>query len=1012
MYLTEGAVDICGFRPFLKGSFLVIFLLPPLFSGNVEDADLRSREKLPHQYSIMEWTIDDGLPSNFIRNIIQTTDGFLWIATGRGLSRFDGVSFTTIDRKSFPILLSNDISPLLEDSEGNLWFGTYGGGLYKFQDDTLSCITDDMGLPSNYVLSLAEDSSGTIWVGTDGEGLAKILPDTLIRYSEADGLSRHVNALTVDQDNVLWVGTRNGIYTYHNGLFSNFHANDQLPSLTVFDLYAHEGTILVATVLGLASVNNGKVEYIHINGNQHEIRSVIQNQKGEIWIGTWDYGVYRISATSVANYVHIGRGRGGDVQTVMSDREGNIWIGTEQGGIVRLRDEVFTAYTEDDGLPNNFITSVTEGPDGKIWIGGEGGLTYLTGTEINMFDFGDLASDEMITSVYVDRKSTVWCGTRSGKLLKITDGQPSLVELPDMIQTAVYATYVDRSNALWIGTSVGLYHLENGDFSIYRSHDEGITNNDVRAIVEDNEGTIWIGTSYGLNSYSNGVFNQYTSSDGLSNEIIVSLHADADNDIWVGTFGGLNRFRDGRFTVLTSEHGLPDDAIANIIDDGYGYLWIGGRSGITRINKAELNNFLDGNIPSITTKVFGRSHGLKSDQIRITLNPSAWKAQDGTLWFATDEGVAMVNPSVIRPNPIAPPVQIISTRVDRTVKTGFRSISPLELSTDHNEIEISYAAPTFINPSNVAFMYKLEGLSTDWVDAGTRRSAYFSKLPPGDYTFRVIAANEDGIWNELGASLALVVLPPYWMTWWFRSMIVFLFLCTGPAIYFHRVSSLNKKHTQQQEFLMRLIDSQEAERKRIAADLHDSLGQNIIIIKNRALLGKKAGSDKEMLSEQLDEIERTATAALVDMRKISHNLRPFNLERFGLTETIAHSVKDADASSGIGFRTELDTIDNLLPPAHEIHLFRIVQEALNNILKHSEAASASVSITRESASLHLSVSDNGRGFDAAKDTPRRGIGLKDIEQRVSLIGGHMTIDSRPGNGTILTVIVPVSEKSS
>jgi signal transduction histidine kinase/sugar lactone lactonase YvrE len=981
---------------------LALFLLVP--SGRC----VHSREKFPHQYSIMAWTTEDGLPDNNVHDILQTRDGFLWIATESGLSRFDGVSFATIDRRTHPILLTNRISTLFEDSKGNLWFGTHGGGLYKFAGDSLSRLTHEMGLPSDYVLALAQDSAGAIWVATDGKGLGRVLPDTVIAYAEAEGISRNVNALYVDGKNTLWIGTADGINIFRNDSLSVFGGNGRLPSQHVQDILEHDGAIWIATSGGLATMHDGEVKITKVADKALDVTSITSDRVGNIWIGTRQYGAFRISPHSTANFIHGDPAKGGDVSVVYTDREGNIWLGTERAGLIRLRDEVFTPFTTLDGLPDNFTTCVTEA-GGKMWIGSAGGLTSFEKEKVRTHRPGRIPFDQLVQTVCVDNAGTVWFGTRSGRLMKMVNDIPVEVNIPRSADSPIWAVYADSKGALWVGTRKGLIHLHDGKVTKYTKQDGGLSNDDVRTIGEDKNGTLWFGTSYGLNEFAHGKFRQHTWKTGLSNDVVVSLYADAAGDIWVGTLGGLNRLRNGKAAAITMQHGLPDDAIACILEDDRGYFWIGGGKGISRIKKADLNAFLDGNQSRVSIRVFGTADGLRDVRVRTAMQPTGWKATDGSLWFATNEGVAMIDPATLTSNSRTIPVHIVSVRVDRSSRP---TDEPLDLSADHNEVEIGYSAPTFANPSRVAFRYKLEGLSTNWVEAGTRRTAFFSKIPPGEYTFRVLAANEDGVWNETGASLAFVVHPPFWMTWWFMSIGVLMFLSVGPAIYFRRVTQLKRKHATQQEFARRLIASQEAERKRIAAELHDSLGQNIIIIKNRAHLGKQAGDDRESVSEQLDEIAKTATATLDDMRKIAYNLRPLNLERFGLTDTIVQTVKDVGAATSISLKADVENIDQLLPPESEMHLFRIIQEALNNIVKHARATTGSVSVKAVNGAIQLDVRDNGRGFEPAKDSQARGFGLDDIAQRVSIVSGSLSIESLPEKGTNLTVTLPLPEKKA
>jgi signal transduction histidine kinase/ligand-binding sensor domain-containing protein len=996
---------------FLLAGVLSIFLIQPavIVKGWAEEID--EHEKKPNQYSSMVWTVESGLPDNVINDILQTRDGFLWIATDNGLSRFDGFTFDTIDRKTHPALQSSRISTLLEDQSGNLWFGTFGGGLYTVKKDTLLRFSDKEGLPSNYVSSLAEDSKGTVWVGTDGEGLGMVLSDTVVTVPASAGVARNIFSLAYTQDDVLWIGTQDGIFQHRDSVFTEYPSNDKLPETYVLDLFCDdEGIMWAATSSGVTSIREGVAEQVKLTDAPVHVKSVTKDENGHIWIAGVGFGVYRISEKSTEKYSHNDPAAVLDINVVYNDREGNIWLGTVNSGLIQLRDEVVTTFSVSEGLPHELVHSVSEGKPGELWIGGAGGLTRLAGSNATTYEPGPSAAEKHVFSVFAEKDGDIWAGTRTNRLMKLVDGKLTDAGLPDRVNSVVWVVYSDQSGTVWAGTNNGLYRLRNGEIERFTANVDELTNNDVRSITQSKDGTIWIGTSFGLNAYKNGKFTHYTHEAGLSDLIIVSLHADEEGDIWAGTYGGLHRIRNGIPGVITMEHGLPYDMISTILEDDSGYLWLGGKSGISRINKAEVNAFMDGHISSVSARLFGRAEGMKNENVRMSLQPSGWRAEDGTLWFATDNGVAMIDPSSVRKNMEPPPVQILNARVDGESGDVFRPAEQLILPTLHNQVEIAYAAPTFKRPGEVTFRYMLDGLHSDWVDAGNRRSAYFSRIPPGKYTFRVIAANEDGIWNETGVSLPVYVHPPFWMTWWFITLSVVLFLTIGPVIYYRRVSALERMQMQQQEFTMKLIDSQEKERMRIAGELHDSLGQNIIVIKNRALMATQEGAGNSVIAEQLDEISRTASETLEEMRKISYNLRPFNLERFGLTRSISRAVEDVIESTNIRFTQKIDPVDNILKPEAEIHIFRIVQEAINNILKHSKAKNASVTVRKMAGSVQLTIRDDGTGFVIVSDAKQNGIGLENLRQRAGLVGGTLTIHSRPGNGTTLNLVVPVSEE--
>jgi signal transduction histidine kinase len=297
------------------------------------------------------------------------------------------------------------------------------------------------------------------------------------------------------------------------------------------------------------------------------------------------------------------------------------------------------------------------------------------------------------------------------------------------------------------------------------------------------------------------------------------------------------------------------------------------------------------------------------------------------------------------------------------------------------------------------FRYRLEGLDDRWTEAGNRRAANYSYLPPGDYTFRVVAANSDGVWNEAGASLHIVVVPPFWRTWWFFSLTAAMLGAAAVMIYRRRVSHLHRKHAEQEAFSRQLIESQERERKRIAAELHDSLGQSLIIIKNRALMGLSRPDDQARAIAQMEEISSAASQSIAEVREIARNLHPYQLDRLGLTKAIESIVKKASASCDIGFSMEIDDIDGALSKESEISLYRIVQESINNIMKHAEATSARVSIARNDSGIEVRIEDDGKGFQTSVE--RRGFGLIGIAERAKMLGADFDIQSQPGKGTTM-----------
>jgi signal transduction histidine kinase len=389
---------------------------------------------------------------------------------------------------------------------------------------------------------------------------------------------------------------------------------------------------------------------------------------------------------------------------------------------------------------------------------------------------------------------------------------------------------------------------------------------------------------------------------------------------------------------------------------------------------------------------------MKSVECSSKGQPNGIKAKDGKLWFPTTDGLAVLDPHAPEVNPHPPPVAIEDALADgRRIAGEDAILRPGQLSLD-----IQYTALSFIRSGQIRFRYKMEGLDPEWVEAGARRTAYYTRIPPGDYTFRVIAANSDGVWNTEGARLAVSVLPPFYQTWWFEALVSLAVGMTIAAVWRYRVSQYERAHAIQQAFSRQLIASHEEERKRIAAELHDSLGQSLLIIKNHATLGLMTAEDSLAARDQIAE---SASESIEEVRQIARNLRPHHLDRLGLTQAIEAMIESVAASTTIHLTSELVPIDGVFPKDAEITVFRIIQESLNNIIKHSQATDAKIAIDRDSRAVTITIEDNGRGFAALNSHSSQpgGFGLTGIAERVKILGGEHAIESSPGRGARIIV---------
>jgi signal transduction histidine kinase len=572
----------------------------------------------------------------------------------------------------------------------------------------------------------------------------------------------------------------------------------------------------------------------------------------------------------------------------------------------------------------------------------------------------------------------------------------------------VQAICEDREGALWFGADNGLVRYRNGVATSFTTRD-GLAGDDVKVIIEGAAGTLWIGAYGGLTCLKDGKFTAYTERDGLPSNSVRALYEDRDGVLWIGTYdGGLGRLKGGRFTRYTTREGLFNDGVFQILEDARGNFWMSSNRGIQRVRKQELDDFAEGKQPSINSIAYGKSDGMLNAECNGGRWPAGIRARDGRLWFPTQDGAAVIEPETMRANPQPPSVLIESVLLDREPAPIAPQLRAVRVTPDKENVEIVYTALSFINSELIRFKYKLEGLDHDWTDVGTRRSVYYPHIPPGDYVFKVIAANSDGVWNTEGQSLRIVVLPPFYRTWWFGLLSLVALAGAATLAYRYRIRQFQQLQRAQQKFSQQLIESQEAERKRVAAELHDNLGQHLVVIKNLALmfLQKQVNGD----ARQVEDISATASQAISEVKEISYNLRPYQLDRIGLAKAIEALLKKAEAASGIRFVAAIDDLGGALPKESEINFYRIVQECLNNILKHSQATEATVTIRRSGDRLRMTIRDNGKGFTPGVAAPgAHGFGLLGINERAQLLGGQAGIHSAPGQGATTTLEIALSQ---
>ncbi len=858
--------DICGFAQLRKRTANIragaIAGLLLLIAGPAH-ASLNSLEAMT-QYTRDIWGVDAGLPHSSVDAIAQTPDGYLWLGTEEGLARFDGVHFKVFDRENTPALQSNHISSLLVDSRKRLWIGTQGGGLVELEGGKFSTYTVRNGLPNDSILSLYEDHQGVLWIGTDGGGVARLSKGKFERYTSSNGMpSDSVFSLAGDKDGALWMGTHAGLAQLKGRKITTYTTKDGLSDNYIKCLFVSpHGDVWIGTNEGgLSHLVNGRfTNYNTRDGlSSSTIWSVYEDQAGTLWIGTFDSGLNRFRNGRFSTYTAKDGLPANRVFALFEDREGDLWIGTG-GGLVRLKDGSFTAVTSTEGLSNDVVLPVFEDHQGAIWVGTNGhGLNRIEGGHITTYTTQNGLSDNTVFSLAEDKDGNLWVATHKG-LDQLKNGRFKTYSATDgLAGNIILCLYRDREGSLWAGGRTGLSRYDGVRFKTYNTRD-GLSSNYVSSLYEDQQNTLWIGTAGGgLNQLKNGHFSSYTTTNGLSSNIIWSLDGDADGALWIGTSGGgLDRYKNGRFTAYTTRQGLFDDEVLEILPDRYGNLWMSSNKGVFRVPVRQLNEYAEGHRASITSIAYGTSDGLKDKECNGGFQPAGWQTRDGRLLFPTMKGLAIVDPGKLKTNHIPPPVAIERVTVNGL---SFDPGTSITAKPGKGQLEFEFTAPSLVASDKIRFKYKLDGFDREWIDAGARREAYYTNIPPGEYRFAVIACNNDGVWNTTGASEALILSPHFYQTWLFLAACAGLIAGFSLGIYSYRVNRLKKNEKR----LVHLVDErtralrEQIEAKEEAlADLAKAQ-QNLIELSRRSGMAEVATGVLHNVGNVLNSLNITAS---------------------------------------------------------------------------------------------------------------------------------------------------------
>lgn len=777
----------------MRSLFLASLLLSPF------RALALNPEMLISQYGMDYWSAKSGLPQNSVHAVVQTNDGFVWMATEEGLARTDGVKTVVFDKMN-SALPANGIANLHVSKDGTLWILTWGS-LVRFKDSKFESLACGSGkvLVSQYV-PITEDSQGAIWFSVQG-GLMSFGPANQCKFYDLrnGGSEPLVTSLVGDTTGGVWIGTLQGLMRIYRGKVQASPPAAKGTTTVSSLLLEKDGSLWIGTTGTITHLDplTGIKTMVRLPSST-AVQTLYRDRDGNLWVGTKGDGVIRISKDKVIDkYDALPSSH---VNSFTEDKEGGLWIGMIAGGAVHLRDVAASNFGTLEGLTGDGVRAIYQDHTGRIWVGAQfpGGLSVLHGSRFSAFKQHGITAKTGIIGLYETRDHTLWVGTASQGLIGIRGNKAIHYDTNNCIpDTHVLAIIETRDGSLWAGTRGGLVRIKNNHCTTYTELD-GMTSW-INTLVEASDGTLLVGTNGGgIMTFDGQKFAPLALSSKEKIPHVFSIIEEPDGTLWVALGNdGIARVRHKEAHRFSVRDGLPTDGAYSIVDDGKGRLWVGANRGIYNVSKSELDELAAGRISKVHSYLYGFHDGMRNPECNQG-NPPAWKSRDGRIWFATLGGAVRFSPGDVHTNHIAPSVILESVRADdQEVPLGIERLTP-----GNGKLDFQYTGPSFVDPAGMLFQYKLDGFDSQWSPPSSSRSAHFTNLQPGHYRFHVVAANSDGVWSQKETTIALTLQPHVYQTVTFKLIVLVGILIAFGFAYMMRVRQLTNRQLE----LENLID--------------------------------------------------------------------------------------------------------------------------------------------------------------------------------------------------------------
>ncbi len=1019
-----------------------VFLLASVLGLKAQQTKVES-DSLLSQSSIAQWTSDNGLASNNITSAIRDHDGFVWITSYNGIMRFDGIQADMYDETKIPSFTNGAIYTVEEQMPGVLWFTSQNNGVLRFRNGQFDNIDPEGKILPKSVRCLRFDKDSTVWVGTNNSGLYKIQGKIISKVDLPELHKATIIEMSIDANHVLWIAAGGkGLFSYDGKKLESIQG---LSSTIVNSVYiAPDNSILIGTLAGLDIYKSGKITH-HSKLKNFTVNKVICDRYNRVWVGT-EFGLGRFILGNEENFSFIGENDGFPLSRINSlyfDDENSLWLSTGRDGLVQLRETTIVNISKQQGLANSKSNIVYEGSGNNFYIGSDGGgLDLYKNGKITPIKLQTPLFEAGIRDIYQDDNDNLWLASYRG-LLKKSKTDEQLYDLKDGLTAIDIRRILPAEHGdLWLASrSGGLMKFSSGKVITKYNKENGLNSSYILALEKDKEGNLYLGTHSGGMAIitKDGQVKKFSLTSSDEGILIFNIHIDEQGKIWVVSGVGLFHFDGKAFKKIILAKSLKGEVFFDWIEDHLGNVWITSSVGVLKITKSEIERHLRGEVPEVNFKLIDSRDGMKNKE--CTAATHALFSSDRRIWVPTINGVSLLYPEKLLESKILPPVYITSFSVDdQKIESG----SSMIIKPGRIRYNFTYTAPSFIKPKKIQFKYKLENVDAAWINAGTERQVTYTNLAPGNYTFKVIACNSDGYWNENGATLTFTVQPFYYQTWWFYAIVIGSF-AFGTMMFVRwktkeekmksvRLEHEVQKRTRQLKQKSEALEDQNREKTAMINIVAHDLKAPLNKIKGLMSLLKMTTEFSVEQQEYVDYIDQSISQGnqlirdLLDVHSFDHDESKLELGEINLVSLLNEWLRGAEAQlqhkhQRLLSQIEVDENVSIFTDHHM--LIRILDNLLTNASKFShKGKEIYFRVWQMDDKINFSIRDQGPGISdadkkklfgrfqklSARPTAGEsssGLGLSIIKVLVAKLGGSITVHSNPGDGAEFIFILPV-----